>query len=475
MDLRAVVIITTAPAGSGKSYLRAARFLINEFLPEREGVHWSNFPLGEVPEHHTTPPEFSGETFADRIARRVAANTRRPVSEFSDRVRIIPDHELSMWREGRSGPWEFFEHVDIANAHIAIDEVHNYCSPKQAKPIRLQWQKWLGEIRHRGATAELISQHENKIATELIDEAGAKLSIVNCEDERDPYFGITCADWYEVRAKYLTGEYRAAMKIVEKRDVDGKWKPNTCIKYQRDPDYFQFYDSFSSPNSGQGVGVKAPDKAWQRYGRMRFALWFINRNAYRLASRLAVVVLGTWVCFGGGGKLAIETFIEKFNQLSSAQMQKQSNTQAPGVQMTTPADTHAQTKPDNRPTDLEEARAIQQQATKPVTQPSQQQTTRQTSTVQNDPFALVLLTNDACVLRNGMSLTVGDVIDGGPKDGKRIQSIDFRRRLVRLEDGSTIRMGVYVPSAIDRLRQVPGVDQPSIHIAPPDSVDSAVR
>ena len=41
----AVICITTGEPGAGKSYIRAARFLVDEFLVNTDGIHISNFPL----------------------------------------------------------------------------------------------------------------------------------------------------------------------------------------------------------------------------------------------------------------------------------------------------------------------------------------------------------------------------------------------------------------------------------------------
>ena len=56
MATRSVVTCTVGAAGSGKSFRRCAHFIVNEFLPEHDGVHWSNFPLAWSPTITPTRP-----------------------------------------------------------------------------------------------------------------------------------------------------------------------------------------------------------------------------------------------------------------------------------------------------------------------------------------------------------------------------------------------------------------------------------
>ena len=80
MAARSVITLTTAPAGSGKTYRRCAHYLINDFLPHGDGVHWSNFPV-----------------FRDVVAQAVAKRTGAPVEAIMERIQIIPEEELKAW------------------------------------------------------------------------------------------------------------------------------------------------------------------------------------------------------------------------------------------------------------------------------------------------------------------------------------------------------------------------------------------
>ena len=145
MATRSIIQYTTGTPGTGKSFLRCPVFLINEFLPDSEGVHWSNFPIGLVNEDHLHPPAYEGETFIERIAAHVAGKTGRPAESYEKRMQLIPEEELKKWETGESGPWEFFRDKDLSGAHIAIDECHNFIGRKHDKKHREKWQAWLGD------------------------------------------------------------------------------------------------------------------------------------------------------------------------------------------------------------------------------------------------------------------------------------------------------------------------------------------
>ena len=83
MGARSVITLTTGPAGSGKTYVRCARFLVDEWLPERKGIHYSNFPV-----------------FRDKAAEFVARKLNKTSDELLDRIQIIPDAVLNTWLNG---------------------------------------------------------------------------------------------------------------------------------------------------------------------------------------------------------------------------------------------------------------------------------------------------------------------------------------------------------------------------------------
>ena len=297
MAIRSTVLLTTGVAGSGKSYVRCARFLVDEFLPDTDGVHYSNFPV-----------------FPEKIAALIAPRLKVEPGAIIDRIKVIPDEALQTWISGESGPWDYFRDLDLQNTHIAIDEIHNFCGKNTKRKTRARWQSWLGEIRHRGATVEFISQSPQKIAREIEYEAGVRLSLINSADRRDPFFGVTLGDWYELRAKFFTGELEPRVWQVERRNVDGKWLVQSTKSFLIEAHYFQFYDSYSAPHMG-GRKASAPKYEFEKRSRIGLLWWFSRRNWWPIGSRSCVGVLLFLFFFGGLGNWAFDRFLALFGAL----------------------------------------------------------------------------------------------------------------------------------------------------------------
>ena len=117
-----VIILTTGVPGCGKTYVRAARFLVDDFLINSHGVHISNFPLNRE--------EIAKEVSSRMKRRSLWYKLRHKVSEedLIKRMQIIPDDVLQSWKREESGPWDYFSGVNLKYAHIALDEVHNFVS-----------------------------------------------------------------------------------------------------------------------------------------------------------------------------------------------------------------------------------------------------------------------------------------------------------------------------------------------------------
>ncbi len=295
-----VITVTTGASGSGKSYFRCARFLVDEFLYIEDGPVWSNYPLGLVPESHLYPPKYDGETFADRIAEAVAKKRKCEPEQVKKRINTIPDSVLKSWVAGDSGPWDFFRDKDLAGAHIAIDEIHNYYSRKSSRAWKGKWQAWLGEVRHQGATAECLTQSPGKIAKELYDECEIRLMLTNSATTRDPIFGILIGDWYELRSGIFGLPHRTRTWLSEQKQHDGRWLIQSRRVFTVDKAYWRFYDTFSAPQAG-GRSGKARSKPHESLGRLALLLWFWRRNFSRLIVKGSVVLLILWLTVGGGG------------------------------------------------------------------------------------------------------------------------------------------------------------------------------
>lgn len=400
-----VITLTTAVSGSGKTYVRGPVFLIKEFLPNSEGVYWSNLPL-----------------YADKIAAECEKRYGKPAEDYAARLQPIPKEVLAKWRAGKSGPWDFFEETDLQGAHIAIDEVHNFCSRKAKPDIKLRWQEWLGEIRHRGATIELISQHYRKIATELVDEAGTRLQLVGTESRRDPLFGIALKDWYELKAKFLTGTYDARTWQIEKREVDGRWVNVQTKLYTLDGFFFQFYDSYSAPHSGgkKGSGIV---REYQRRGRIGLLLWFLKRNFVLVASRIVIAAVILWMLSGGTEPL-FKGFIRS---VVAAGTTKPLSTPAkpPLKPSTRPASSSAPVQIAPPPP------AGYRPATQAVFRPH-------VTTSPADPdgeWEVIALLGRRVIFANGDTAVVGERIVDGPYAGRLLMGINYAKLCAVLSDG----------------------------------------
>lgn len=278
MAFREQLTITTAPSGAGKTYVRCARFLVNEFLLYEKGVSWSNYPVNvdTIADHFVEKDNLSDQ----------AAEEKR--EEINQRIRIIPAEELKDWQHGLSGPWQYFADLDLTGAHISIDEAHLYFITEAKNTNVPQWQEWIGAIRHAGATVELVTQTPAKIPVKIQQEAGAEITLIDTQGARDPYFKILLADWYELKAK-LFGSYVSYFVEVRKKRYGKKWKVEQTIAHRRDPKFFAFYNSFNQ--IGQVQGSEAQKHEYEKRGWLSLIKWFYVRNFMTITLRCSAAFL----------------------------------------------------------------------------------------------------------------------------------------------------------------------------------------
>lgn len=479
MATRSVITVTTGEAGSGKSYARCARFITDRFLRDHDGVHWSNFPLGVVPEDHAYPPEYEGETFRERIAATAASLHKLDQAELLERIQTIPKDELDAWERGDSGPWEFFEGRSLQDAHIAIDEIHNYCDAKADAKLRKRWKQWLGEIRHQGATVEFLSQALQKVPIEIRREAGCHIAVKNAETERDPVFGIEMGDWYELRGGFLTRRYSSHVVEQERRSAMGDARKfETRRMFPLEPWYFRFYDSFSAPQKGGNKG-RAQRRQFERRSRIGLLAWFIASNAGRLVPRAAFLASVCWLLFGhfvglGGGPWLMKKGIARMQGYGSAHTAaiavglgagatQRVGTRAPSAPARHPevssADVGAVSGPagaPDRPAPQGPQHEAVGDAVAPLTAPAEvaakivelrdrieelELENKTLRSVIERTAELAAIAQDGITFRNGFTYAVGEVIDYGPHAGRTVERIRWRQRAAELDDGTLLRMG----------------------------------
>ena len=196
--MASVIIATTGVPGCGKSYVRCARFLVDDFLIHSGGSHYSNFPVNvdAVADAVVKKANFAKTGFLAKITApfRLKKNIVT-VEEIKARVIVIPDDVLMSWRHEESGPWDYFQGVDLKYAHIAIDEIHNFISATCTSIEYIKkWGDFLAEIRHRGCSFEGLTQDYKQVHDCLMSRAGLRYELIPAEDLRDPFFHIQMMD-----------------------------------------------------------------------------------------------------------------------------------------------------------------------------------------------------------------------------------------------------------------------------------------
>jgi hypothetical protein len=293
--LRSQIVVTTGASGSGKTYRRCSHYLVTDFLVNRSGIHISNFPV-------------------KRQAMQDYYDEKNIDIDVFERVRLIPEDVLTSWVKLESGPWDYFKDFDLSGCHLALDEAHNYVSVHHPKRNRMNWQMWLGELRHRGATIEFLTQNESKLAREVLQECEIRYEILNGENRVDPVLKIRMSDWYELRAAF-TGKYIAPCYELEYQQRKGRWVVQHEVRFLRDPVFFAFYDSFSAPIQG-GVAGETEKREFEKRSKFGVLFWFVRRNFGVLLYPFLIVALFVWLLFFGGVKVIVEKFVSVFDRTS---------------------------------------------------------------------------------------------------------------------------------------------------------------
>jgi hypothetical protein len=406
----AVITLTAAPSGTGKTYIRCPVFLLHDWLPRHTGNHISNFPIHR-----------------DRLAQEASRRTRKPAEQFRNRLHQIPPATIATWKpEGKSGPWEWFDtgeghDLDLNGAHIALDEAHQYMPSGQrdAKHVT-KWATWLGHVRHLGATVELITQHPDKLARRILNEIELKRILTNAEEDRDPIFHIKQYDWYQLDGK-IFGHYEPRVWVVEYNKVEGKWNEIHRDKYRLRAEYFDYYDSYNAvQGSRKGDHVLMP---WESKSHLGLAWWFIRNNLYQLVSR-AFYVIAILALFRYS-KHIVKLFFALFaatglipgSQPAQAAPKETTNHVHQTPTPHHPAQLHELPHMGTTPTTLEE---LHQTPTPPLIQE-----------------ALLALTPNAVALKYGGYVTAQSRVPYGPLEDYFVQRIDHVNKTVRLDNYTT--------------------------------------
>lgn len=435
---KAVICLTTAPPGAGKTYVRFARFVFDTWLPEcGPGVHWSNFPV-----RFDSWEDDQGNK-GDGLVKLASRRYKLSPDEVRERVQQIPPEVIDTWRDnGRlEGPWTFFRDIDLNGAHIAIDEAHAFFPSKGRPKHAAALSEWLAEIRHRGATVEFITQHPGQVARELVRSCGEKLVLTNLENETEPLFNIRVGDWLELVAGLFTRRYVSYVRQERMIQWGMGWKISESGLFSLDPWYFSLYDSYSSPVAAGGHGAMGRLPPWKQYGRLRLLWWFYSRNFFGLSWRGAVLAAFAWVALFGGQKVLVKGFQSGIENI---------------IATATPAGITSQSDSTNDPIrrgepvkaiveKLDVVESVAQLAKFTGLQMECDRLRENLAQVQarlGEFGGLVMITGqDQIRFESGDTYKVGETIDYGPYKNCKVARIDWIRRAVVLSDGRLVRLG----------------------------------
>lgn len=440
----AIHTLTIAKSGTGKTYYRGVRFLLEEWLPNHSGDFWSNLPLRP----RRIAREHEKRTGADRVATR-------------QRIKSIPKAVLDLWYDGSSGPWEFFSDVDLSGARIVLDEVHSLIGDHTPAKARKQWQAWLAELRHSGATIEGISQTESQIAPEFKKQCALRYDLRDNAADTIPYLRVCIGDWLELQAAYLRVFLRRTLVIEAAQEGSSfveKWRSTFILQ----PYFFKFYNSFSAGKNGNAGQEEKHE--FERRSFLGVHLWFLARNWHMLAVFLAGVLALGWIFNGGLATTFNGVFRVCSAAFQSSLQPKESASEAPAVEPEA-----APVHPLEVKLDFQLAE-VERQTMRLL---ADNERLRDRLRSENEFGGLL---SDAVWLRDGSIVRIGQAIPGGTHRGRRVVGVDVPQRQVRLDNGAVVRLPFsWLPRTTDSpgapesdvSRSVPGTSGRSLEASGP--------
>lgn len=441
MGMNSVITLTTGVPGAGKTYVRAARFLVDDFLLNSTGIHISNFPLNIDAISETVHRKFSSGGKLSRIFG--IKRNKTSLDDIKKRIEIIPDFVLQSWRWERSGPWDYFRGRDLRYCHIAIDEIHNFISDSKSPEYLSHWDDWLGEVRHLGCTFEGLTQDITQVGQCLVGRASIRLEIVPGETLRDFLFNIPMGDWYELKASF-TGEYHKTVFEVEKRKTDRRFVTNNTRRFLIVPEYFKYYNSFSASLAEKVDGVDDKDRAplceYQKRTRLGLLWWFVRRNFLSLFTKIFLTVLLVWLCFCGGFIFLIDCFISTMGLISDSNKVEQ--IQEKKIDSASFKESEKKLvhvlSPEEKKIFLDEREAEKKRLEEEKKKKEEEERVR----FEKD-YRVSFIAENFVIFANGKNYKTGDVIydkNNPVCDGKRIEKINFSDRSVSLGGSFILRM-----------------------------------
>lgn len=436
METSDYAMTTTGLMGVGKTFARV-RYGVQDLLKREGGGNWyTNFPLK-----------------VDRICEVCAERYDRPESEFRDRVRLIPPEVIRSWQHGESGPWDFFD-VDeeghkhpernnpLAGAHIAIDEAHTIVGKNQRTDAIKKWQDWISHIRHYGGKIEFVTQSRTDIHRDLLNRIGTRLCVVSLGEEPiEPrkVIGYKWDVWFQVLSKFMQRDcfwYDERIAI----NVDGREQKHVAGTYLRDPDIYQFYDSYSQRDGS--AGDFRDKKVWETHSWPGLLLWIFTQRPVHFVAHVTLPPLLV-LLFIFRAEVVAYLMPKTGNQAKAEQVEqsKASKIDQAIENVKTRADLSPSAEKEIR-TYLELLQVADKKAGEIVNENSKLREEMQAMRDNVDAsFAVSLVQPEGVAFRGGYYYKIGEKIDFGPYEGRTIEAIDWGRRAARLDDGTMLRLG----------------------------------
>ena len=411
-----ILTITEGPMGTGKSYRRCGDFILHDFLPDGVGVHWSNFPIN-----------------VEQLAKLALKHHKIPVEETRRRVRRIPEDVFKTWCDDDmvEGPWSFFgdgsdDRPPLSGVLLAIDEAHHVVphGHKPGLPRRKKWSEFVREVRHDGATVELISQNVDAIDQNLVKIAARRLRLSSRGTDRDPFFGIPYDSWYELRSK-LAGYWTGVIIEREDRRTTGGWEEVRRKQIPLSPEVFDCYDSFAARAGVDEYGNQ--QKVQRQFERRSFIglyRWFALKYMPELVSRSLMVVAFCWVCFGGLGAWGIERVIN----MAQETMYSTTGLERP------------QKAADVVDSEILEGFGEEEEHNTTAVSTGDVEIIPPVAATEVPIDEVVAVFEGSVYLSVGGEVGIGDRVPFGPMEGHTVVFVDRRQRTVRFDDGRILRL-----------------------------------
>ena len=269
---------------------------------------------------------------------------------------------------------------------------------------------------------------------------------------KDPYLGIEVYDWLELWCAFLGGNYRVFVFEQEPKKVEGRKVQGSRKMHLMGPPYFDFYDSFNAPIAhAQTNNVRAFEKTYERFireygavkGRLKLLEWFFCKHSQQILTRGLMVIGIIILLYGFMTGWATTTMMNAVMKATTAAAPRPISTKAPEAvaqAATAPASGSSATPTGGAPSAAETAQAAQVKMLNDQLSEQMKRSAELEATIAK-ATAIALMTETTVTMRGGYTYAIGDEIDVGPYKGKKIVSMNWPRRSVKLDDETILSLG----------------------------------